>query len=224
MVAERFEPNSEHGRPKIASFTSPEGAIAVHCDRDDGALWLFAHGPSGGDRGRLVFPLSRAADLLAWTEASDGLISGGARGRMALRDGRLIVGVTGWSRTLNLPFGDAAEFLLCLREWALADEWALAAGPVDAAVTSSEQDEIIAREALWTARIADLLDRAIDELRSGEDFIATVSAANAACDIMAGALPEDELEASWWGECPECTCPPDLVARGGFTSGCLACR
>ncbi len=93
-------------------------------------------------------------------------------------------------------------------------------------MTSSEQDEIVAREALWTEVVADLLDRAIEELRGGEDFVATVSAANAACEIMEGRLAEDELDASWWGEDtgPECVCPPDLVARGGLASACPACR
>lgn len=119
MRAERHESNPEHGRPKIASFTAREGALAVHCNRDDGALWLFATGPAGGDRGQLVFPLRRAGELLAWTSQPAALLSGGGSGWMSLRNGVLVVGVSGWSRQLKLPFGDAAdELLLCLREWA----------------------------------------------------------------------------------------------------------
>jgi hypothetical protein len=80
-------------------------------------------------------------------------------------------------------------------------------------------------EGRWTVLAERLLEKALSELRSGDDTtVATASAALAAltaCDLSAD--EQDEL----WHELAEsdevpCTCPPDLVARGGFTSNCPA--
>lgn len=80
-------------------------------------------------------------------------------------------------------------------------------------------------EGRWTTLAERLLEQALNELRSGNDAVSATSAALAA--LTAGDRPEAEQD-DLWGELvaePDdapCTCPPDLVARGGFRSGCPA--
>lgn len=79
-------------------------------------------------------------------------------------------------------------------------------------------------ESIWIDRAARLLDAAAGKLRSGEEAWMEISAAEAALKIDAGELPAEELEGyPFPGEAsvlPECTCPPDLRARGGWSSTC----
>jgi hypothetical protein len=83
----------------------------------------------------------------------------------------------------------------------------------------------VSEEQNWTALSERLLEQALYELRSGHDAVPTASAALAAlrsCDSTAA--EQDELWEELTGvpvELP-CTCPPDLVAFGGFRSTCLA--
>lgn len=125
IVVERFDINDEptHGRPCIAMFTGRAGQLAVHCDRDDGTLWLFAHGPAGGNRGRLALGLQRAGEVLAWLDDPTTLLSG-VHAWMTLRDGKLYVRRNGSTVAWQMPFDPAglAEFEGCLREWAAAVE------------------------------------------------------------------------------------------------------
>lgn len=81
-------------------------------------------------------------------------------------------------------------------------------------------------ESIWGDRAERLLEAALDKLRSGEEAWMEISAAEAALRIEAGDLPAEELDGyPFPGEdtAPECICPPDLKARGGFTSTCPAC-
>jgi hypothetical protein len=79
-------------------------------------------------------------------------------------------------------------------------------------------------QSVWGVRAERLLERALDEVRSGEDAISTVSAAEAALRIELGELPEDAMAGyPFPGEEDDeddCICPPDLLARGGFKGGC----
>ena len=61
-----------------------------------------------------------------------------------------------------------------------------------------------------------LLERALDELRSGDDPLPTLSHAIAAYRVQIGELPADELDEVE----PPCICPPDLLERDGFRGGC----
>lgn len=71
-----------------------------------------------------------------------------------------------------------------------------------------------------------LLEQALDDARSGTDAIPAATAAVAALRIEAGEVPGDELAelgAFAFGESlTECTCPPELRARGGWSSKCRA--
>jgi hypothetical protein len=71
-----------------------------------------------------------------------------------------------------------------------------------------------------------LTERALDEIRDSSDAIPLLSGAIAALMIEAGEMTADDLaslEAWASGEVAvTCTCPPDLVARGGFRSSCPA--
>lgn len=78
-------------------------------------------------------------------------------------------------------------------------------------------------DTIWSDRAKCLLAQALSEVADGRDAIPTAAAAVAALRIEAGELPADELAGyPWPGEESEkpCTCPPDLVARGGFVSTC----
>lgn len=84
----------------------------------------------------------------------------------------------------------------------------------------SANANVEAREALWSARAEALLEQALREWRDGEDALVTLSTAEAAMRIAMGELPESEL-ASLYEE-PACTCPAELVERGGWRGSCPA--
>lgn len=142
VTVERFDVDAvpDHRRPRVASFACREGALNVHVSRDDGSLWLFAQGPAGGDRGRMVIALKQAGDLREWLDvgsrpraeaSSRRMPFGGGRTYLVLRDPpvrqpgvhvQVVVGVSGWTRRLILPFDVQGfdELMACLREWATA--------------------------------------------------------------------------------------------------------
>ena len=131
VEVKRYDINAapDSGRPRIVTFTSDAGQLAVHCCRESGALWMFAIGPAGGDRGKVVFGLSRAADVLAWVEDPERRASVlySLHGWMTIREKAergdvLTVGQSGWARQWHMPLDDAArdEMLLCMRQWATA--------------------------------------------------------------------------------------------------------
>lgn len=76
----------------------------------------------------------------------------------------------------------------------------------------------------WQARAVELLARALEEARDNEDAIASATEALAALYRAQGESPESvrldaaDLEPEDFEF--ECICPPELVARGGFKSGC----
>jgi hypothetical protein len=74
----------------------------------------------------------------------------------------------------------------------------------------------------WGVRAEYLLEQALDEIRTGIDAIPTVDAALAALRVEAGELPPNEMESypSSGEERCGCTCPPELLERGGFRGGC----
>lgn len=127
-TVQRFEPEPSHGRPRIAEFAGPEGAFSVHCNREDGSLWLFASGPRGGERGRAAWGQHRADEMLAWLDHDDrsplfggeGLIYWFARIEGGARV--LQMDTQGARRGFGLHLDPAAvdEFKVCLREWAEA--------------------------------------------------------------------------------------------------------
>lgn len=92
-------------------------------------------------------------------------------------------------------------------------------------------------ESIWTARAARLLEQALDEIHSEADPLVTMDLARAALLIEAGELPASEVDGfPFPGEDDEdedaednsgdddlCTCPPDLMARGGWASTCPVC-
>lgn len=86
----------------------------------------------------------------------------------------------------------------------------------------------------WSALAGRLLAQALGELQDADDTaVSTATAAREALRAWAGDPPGgddsfDELvcvlrePGELTSEDPPCTCPPDLAARGGFTSGCPA--
>lgn len=99
-----------------------------------------------------------------------------------------------------------------VREWAVLT--------VLTTIGASEGPEMPER-ADWGRLAKDALERALDEVESGRDAISTVSLALDCLRAEVGELPQDTLECleALYAE-PECICPPDLVARGGFKGGC----
>jgi len=89
------------------------------------------------------------------------------------------------------------------------------------------EPEAQAREeffALWDGRAKRLVEQALAEWEDVEQH-ATLSAALACMRIADGDLPPDELEGyPFPGEDPDvvCTCPPEMIARGGFKGDCPA--
>jgi hypothetical protein len=73
---------------------------------------------------------------------------------------------------------------------------------------------------LWGDRAVGLLADALDQALSGEDALPAVSAAEAALRIEAGELDPAKLDGYPFPDEDECTCPPGMVARGGFRSTC----
>jgi hypothetical protein len=77
VEVERFDVNSEEqrgfGRPRVVCFRVPKkGQIDVRVQRDDGSLWLWALGPAGGERGKVVVGVKRAAAVVEFVKADDG--------------------------------------------------------------------------------------------------------------------------------------------------------
>lgn len=62
-----------------------------------------------------------------------------------------------------------------------------------------------------------LIERALSEVIDGEDAIPTLSRAIAALRVEYGELDPDELDE---GAGPVCTCPAELLTRGGFRGSC----
>lgn len=84
---------------------------------------------------------------------------------------------------------------------------------------------ISAPAAIWGDRAVNLLNQALSELRDNTDALPTISAAEACLRIQAGELSPAELDGFVFPGEPvpeDCTCPPDLKARGGFRSTCDA--
>lgn len=89
---------------------------------------------------------------------------------------------------------------------------------------------IVRNEAVWTGRAERLLEDALSALRDEtaplDEVFSAAGAAIVCLRIMDRSAPEDELDGyPFPGEEEEyermwCTCPPDLRARGGFTSSC----
>jgi hypothetical protein len=70
-----------------------------------------------------------------------------------------------------------------------------------------------------------LLEEALDEVRNDHsDAIGITEVALGALRIWAGGAPQIDLEGYPWPDeekdGPACICPPGLVERGGFRSGC----
>jgi hypothetical protein len=78
--------------------------------------------------------------------------------------------------------------------------------------------------AIWGIRAERLLEKALYVLRSDEDPLPLMSAAETSYRILLGELPESEMDGYPFPSEPvavECICPPDLLARGGFRGDCL---
>lgn len=78
---------------------------------------------------------------------------------------------------------------------------------------------------IWAVRAERLLEIALDECHNGLDAIPTVVAALSALRIECGELPESGMEGYPFPNEEEmdgldCTCPSDLISRGGFRSSC----
>jgi hypothetical protein len=83
----------------------------------------------------------------------------------------------------------------------------------------------------WYARAAYLLQSAHDAVEAEEDALPAATAAVAALRIAEGTLDAGELGEDGWNGLrwpddpgPVCICPPDLKARGGWTSACPVCN
>jgi hypothetical protein len=79
------------------------------------------------------------------------------------------------------------------------------------------------KDALWGKRAEEALKRALDKVRGSIDAIADVTLALDCLRAEAGELPPDvlaDLIADYEDDGPACTCPPELVERGGFKGGC----
>lgn len=80
-------------------------------------------------------------------------------------------------------------------------------------------------DSVWRVRATRLLEKALDDLKSGNDPLSTISAAETALMIEASERDQAEMDGYPFpdeGKGEHCTCPADLRSRGGFTSGCPA--
>jgi hypothetical protein len=77
---------------------------------------------------------------------------------------------------------------------------------------------------IWSVRAEHLLEKALGEVIDGLDAIGTVDLVLTVLRIEADEMPADEVEGyPWPGEEEDetgCICPPDILKRGGFRSGC----
>lgn len=127
MKVEHLEPNSEDGRPCIRRFKAKEGELAVHVERDTGALWLFARGPLGGLRWTFPISIARVGEVLRWLDDPGTRLFTAGGVTISIRPGwddspLLVIGVRGARGELVLPFDEDSygAFRLCLCEWAAA--------------------------------------------------------------------------------------------------------
>ena len=123
MIETFPNPDPTHGRPRLAALSGPEGELAIHVERESKTLWLFANGPKGGDRGKVIVPVRHAGRLVEWIDAGgDQAFGPGGEGYMVLRDGKLVVSVVGWRRSWQIALSDVDRegFLGILRQWAAA--------------------------------------------------------------------------------------------------------
>lgn len=124
VEVERFDitRHPEHGRPRVVEFRSPAGKLVVHCSRDDGSLWMFAVGPAGGDRGQVILPVRRVADVEAWVDGNRTTGLGGGKGYLLMRGDFVLVRRIGVTRDWRMEFDAEGreELLTVLREWAAA--------------------------------------------------------------------------------------------------------
>lgn len=149
VEVERFniDEHPEHGRPLVVRFTGKKGRLEVRVERSNGALWIFATGPQGGERGQVVVSPTRAGDAIAFTEAGpDGrYVLGGSDYRFSIRrpwrdrevdnvtTDRLVSMTRGTSLnsfTLRFEAPQLDELFTCLREWAGASLAATLPAPV----------------------------------------------------------------------------------------------
>lgn len=113
-----------HGRPRVAEFVVTRdtgrrvGELVAHVERETGALWLFAVGPSGGDRGKVIIPTSLATRLLRYLgDGEHAYCFGGTVGSLRIAGTAVTIG--GKGRGWAADFGDAADELRAmLRQWA----------------------------------------------------------------------------------------------------------
>lgn len=70
----------------------------------------------------------------------------------------------------------------------------------------------------WETKAQELLREAADRLHD-EDVFPLISAATVALQVAVGELSEEELKADFFPEA-RCTCPPELLERGGYRGSC----
>jgi hypothetical protein len=75
---------------------------------------------------------------------------------------------------------------------------------------------------VWSERAEAALEEALVAVRDGVDAIPAVTAALDCLRAEAGELSQEDVAAlaEMFTPGPACTCPPELVARGGFRSSC----
>ena len=74
---------------------------------------------------------------------------------------------------------------------------------------------------VWSIRAEKAIEQALSEVTDNIDAMPALSLAMACLQAEVGELAADDmasLDASFNG--PVCTCPADLLARGGFRGGC----
>lgn len=115
----------EHGRPRILTIEGKEGALHVHVERERGTLFIYAIGPMGGDRGRVVIGAPRAHEVRQWLRSGERPLYGGDgvylwltnwRDERIVRMGKSSVSSKVWRMVID----DEAEAVLreCLTAWA----------------------------------------------------------------------------------------------------------
>lgn len=128
---EHFDVNEhpDHGRPQAVGFSGREGTLNVHISREDGSLWMFADGPSGGDQGHVVIPVRLAGQIRTWlgSDYEGAMPSTSGALWLDLRDdapGRTLViaRAAGVRRRWQMKLDPNAvrEFDACLRQWSEA--------------------------------------------------------------------------------------------------------
>lgn len=66
------------------------------------------------------------------------------------------------------------------------------------------------------------LEQALSDLRDGIDPLPALSAAEAVLRAEEGELPLEQIS-DLLEDGEDCTCSPELAARGGFSSSCRVC-